>query len=302
VRVILFDVDHGFCAFILTPTGHTILIDCGKATNFSPTEYLIKSGFQPPLTKLIVSHPHDDHVEDYPRVASRLNPTMLLTQNLNWKLIKTNSGGTHETLDAFVSGKDARFSGWVPDPYYGLTLQSFMLEPNRAQQISLSINAAVNNCSIVSVVSFKGTEYSPKFLFGGDMEEAGWEELLATNREFRNAVSGTWFYFVSHHGHSSGFSTKLYDAMGKPALNLISVRHNDESRDGRYSADDFSNGWPLGGEKRKMLSTTCDGSIFIDVDQTGLPNVYTRFLPDNLEPPKPMPRSSLFPPPNRIGW
>jgi competence protein ComEC len=286
VRVILFDVDHGFCAFIQTPSGHTILIDCGKGPNFSPTEYLIKSGFQPPLTKLIVSHPHDDHIEDYPRVASRLNPTMLLTQNLNWNLIKTNSGGTHETLDAYVSGKDARFSGWVPDPFYGLTLQSFMLEPNRAQQISPSINAAVNNCSIVSVVSFTGTKYSPKFLFGGDMEEAGWEELLATNQQFRNAVSGTWFYFASHHGHSSGFSTKLYDAMGRPSLNLISVRHNDESRDGRYSEADFARGWPIGGEERKMLSTTHDGSIFIDVDSEGLPNVHTHYLPDNLEQPK----------------
>jgi hypothetical protein len=130
-----------------------------------------------------------------------------------------------------------------------------------------------------------GTKYAPKFLFGGDMEEAGWDELL-TKPDFREAVRGVWFYFASHHGHSSGFSTKLYDAMGKPVLNLISVRHNDESRDSRYSADDFSSGWPLSSETRKMLSTTCDGSIFIDVDQTGLPNVYTRFLPDNLQPAK----------------
>lgn len=167
-----------------------------------------------------------------------------------------------------------------------MALQSFWIEPNRAQQISGSINSAVNNCSIVTIASFVGTKYTPKFLFGGDMEEAGWNELLATRQDFRAAVSGTWFNCVSHHGHSSGFSTKLYDATGKPCLNLISVRHNDESRDGRYSADEFSGGWPISGEQRKMLSTTCDGSVFIDVDSEGLPNVHTLYLPDNLEQPK----------------
>jgi beta-lactamase superfamily II metal-dependent hydrolase len=289
VRIILFDVEHGFCAFIRTPNGHTILIDCGKGPNFSPTEYLLRNERCVPLSKLIVSHAHEDHIEDFPRVSARLNPSILLALNLNWNLIKAQSGtSTHESLDAYVAGKDAKFTGgWVPDPNYGMSLESFWLEPNRAQQISSSINSAVNNCSIVTVTSFAGTKYAPKFVFGGDMEEAGWEELLATRPDFREAVRGTWFYFPSHHGHSSGFSTKLYDAMGKPCLNLISVRRNDESRDSRYGGDDFSSGWPLGGETRKMLSTTNDGSIFIDVDATGMPNVYTRFLPDNLEQPKP---------------
>jgi len=285
VRVILFDVEHGFCAFIRTPNGHTILIDCGKGPNFSPTEYLLRNEICVPLSKLVVSHAHEDHIEDFRRVSARLNPSILLAHNLNWDFVKAQSGASgHESLDAYIAGKDAKFNGgWVPDPDYGMSVQSFALEPNRAQQISGSINSAVNNCSFVTVASFAGTKYAPKFLFGGDMEEAGWNELLATNPAFRQAVRGTWFYFPSHHGHSSGFSTKLYDAMGKPCLNLISVRRNDESRDGRYSEDGFALGWPVGGEQRKMLSTTHDGSIFIDVDSEGLPNVYTRFLPDNLQ-------------------
>lgn len=287
MRIILFDVEHGFCAFIKTPTGHTIMIDCGKGPNFSPTEYLLRNEVCVPLSKLIVSHAHEDHIEDFPKVSAALNPSILLATNLNWALIKENSGsGSHQCLDAYVAGKNAKFNGGpATDPNYGISLQWFWLHPNRAQQISGSICSAVNNCSIVTVASFTGTQYAPKFVFGGDMEEAGWEELLATNPAFREAVRGTWFYFASHHGHSSGFSTKLYDAMGKPVLNLVSVRHNDESRDCRYSTDEFSSGWPLGGETRKMLSTTCDGSIFLDVDGTGMPNVYTRFLPDNL--PKP---------------
>lgn len=288
MRIILFDVEHGFCAFIRAPTGHTILIDCGKGPDFSPTEYLVRNELCVPLTKLIVSHAHEDHIEDFPRVTARLTPTMLLALNLNWNLIKQQSGtSSHESLDAYITGKIATFSGGaVPDPHYGMSLQSFWIDPNRAQKISGSLNSAMNNCSIVTVASFTGTKYAPKFVFGGDMEEEGWNELLATSPAFKAAVAGTWFYFASHHGHSSGFSTKLFDAMGKPCLNLISVRHNDESRDSRYSSDEFSIGWYVGGEERKMLSTTCDGSIFIDVDAAGFPAVTTRFLPDNLEQPK----------------
>jgi beta-lactamase superfamily II metal-dependent hydrolase len=296
VRVILFDVEHGFCAFIRTPHHHTILIDCGKGPNFSPTEYLLQNGIHAPISKLIVSHAHEDHIEDFPRVSARLNPNILCGHNLNWDFIKQEMGVIlHRSLDAYVAGRNTKFNGGpVADPDYGMYLRTFSLEPQQAWQISGgSINSALNNCSLVTVASFPGTQYTPKFVFGGDMEEAGWNELLNTNAAFRDAVRGTWYYFAAHHGHTSGFSTKLFDAMGKPFLNLVSVRHRDESRDSRYSADDFSYGWPVGGEQRKMMSTTCDGSIFFDIDPTGLPYIYTRFLPDNLQSRKPVAPVSL---------
>lgn len=40
LRIILFDVEHGFCAFIRTPNGHTILIDCGKGRRMMRYRYL----------------------------------------------------------------------------------------------------------------------------------------------------------------------------------------------------------------------------------------------------------------------
>lgn len=292
MRIVLFDVDHGFCAFVKTPTGHSILIDCGKGPNFSPTEYLLKYELNPqatnPLTKAVISHPHADHIEDWPAVQTRLRPAILYSVDFNWTLIKTQGGSLvgSGTLDAYVSGKGNYSIRGVADPYFGMSLQHFGLEPNRAHAISASLNSAVNNSSVVTVVTHQGAKYQTKCVFAGDMESEGFMELLK-NSGFRQAIARTDFYFAAHHGHSSGFSTDLFEAMGKPFLNLISVRHNDESRDGRYSDDDFSAGWPVGGETRKMLSTTCDGSIFIDVDTDGQPFVYTRFLPDNLESPKP---------------
>jgi hypothetical protein len=40
MKVTVFNVEHGFCAFIKTPTNHTVLIDCGCTGAFSPALYI----------------------------------------------------------------------------------------------------------------------------------------------------------------------------------------------------------------------------------------------------------------------
>ncbi len=69
-------------------------------------------------------------------------------------------------------------------------------------------------------MTVKGTKFQEKFLFGGDMETAGWEALLK-QPGFKEAVKDIDFFIVSHHGHLSGFSEALFAAMGrKPILNI----------------------------------------------------------------------------------
>jgi beta-lactamase superfamily II metal-dependent hydrolase len=289
LRIILFDVEHGFCAFIRTPTGHTLLVDCGKAPNFSPVEYIRKhelagtvafNGRQ--LTKLIITHPHEDHIGDIERLMRDMPPAIIMRQQFNWDYVKGKlaTPGSYGCLDTYSSWQ-ATYNAPAADPHYGVKIEVFHLTPNEAQAISNSSNSTVNNSSLVVVVSFIGTQYRSKYLFAGDMEEAGWSELLK-RPSFRTAVGETNFYFAAHHGHTSGFSTELFAAIGKPLLNLVSVTSCDESHDDRYSSDDFSLGYPVEGETRKMLSTRCDGAICIDVDATGLPTVRTRHLPENL--------------------
>lgn len=292
LRIILFDVEHGFCAFIRTPTGHTLLVDCGKAPNFSPIQYIREhelAGTVPfngrQLTKLIITHPHEDHIEDIERLMRDMPPAIIMRQQFNWDFVKGKvaKSGSYACLDAYSSWQ-ATYTGPAADPAYGLKLEVFCLAPNEAQAISQSNNATVNNSSLVVVVSFEGTQYRSKYLFAGDMEEAGWIELLK-RQSFRTAAAETNFYFAAHHGHTSGFSTDLFTAMGKPLLNLVSVTSCDESHDDRYSSDDFALGYQVERENRKMLSTRCDGAICIDVDATGLPTVRTRHLPENLVKP-----------------
>jgi len=289
MRVIVFDVQHGFCAFVKSPTGHTLLIDCGRGELFSPVEYILAhelkdtvsyDGF--PLTQLIVSHPHDDHIEDIHRVTTKLQPAILYRQRYDWDEVKQPDVATdeYENLDHYAQWQRTYNAPVVNPPDWGIDIQTFRLTPDEAKEVDEA--KFINNSSIVVVVTFKGTRFSEKFVFGGDVEEGAWTALLE-RQSFKDAVAGADFFVDPHHGHSSGFSAAVLDAMGRPILNIISAHSRDESVDSRYSKEEYALGTTFNGEKRRMLSTRKDGSIFIDVTEEGKFLIRTFHLIPNLE-------------------
>lgn len=287
-RVIVFDVQHGFCAFVKSPTGCTLMIDCGKGDDFSPVNYILKhelgdatphNGYK--LTKVIVTHPHDDHIEDIANLKSNLSPAILQRQRYNWEAIKAPDADSdeYENLDLYAAWQATYSEPVKVEPNWGMQIQTFFLTPDEAYKLDKA--KYVNNSSIVTLVTIVGTKFSEKFLFGADVEQVGWDALLKQDG-FKKAVRDVDFYIAPHHGHSSGFSTALYDAMGsKPFLNLVSVHSRDEHLDSRYSSTDFARGVEFGSEKRYMLSTRRDGSIFVDVNAEGKFSVYTETLRPN---------------------
>jgi beta-lactamase superfamily II metal-dependent hydrolase len=279
-RLIIFDVDHGFCAFVKSPTGQTLMIDCGRKEPFSPVVYLIENELNGArLTQLIVSHPHDDHIDDIEYVTSKLPPLILQRQLYDWEKVK-EAECDYENLDHY-SAWQARYIFPAPAIDWGMDIKVFKLTPTEAQ--ALNQNNWINNSGLVVVVTITGTtgrKFSEKFVFGADVESDGWIELLK-NQNFKRAIAAADFYIASHHGHSSGFSTELYDAMGKPFLNLISVTSGDDHIDSRYGSADYARGADVNGEKRYSLTTRTDGSIFIEVNDEGRFSTSTACLEDN---------------------
>src|SRR5690348_15154746 len=96
MRVIVFDVQHGFCAFVKSPTGHGMLIDCGRGDAFSAVKYVIDHELPTcaphdgkRLTALLISHPHDDHIADIERLVKLCPPSILHRQRYTWEEVKT---------------------------------------------------------------------------------------------------------------------------------------------------------------------------------------------------------------------
>ena len=153
----------------------------------------------------------------------------------------------------------------------------FFLTPDEA--IEIDDEKFINNSSIVTVATVTGSKYTEKFLFGGDMETAGWEALLdKDNGRLRKAVKDTDFFITSHHGHKSGFSEELYKAMGKPLLNIVSIHRGDEKIDTRYSQEEYAKGIGPENNKRRCLTTRQDGSITVTVSADGKFSVTSEHL------------------------
>lgn len=98
LKVIVFNVEHGSCAFIKSPTGRTMFIDCGKATNFSPIRYVVNNELSDCIdegsyyfTKFVLSHPHGDHLEDIDALIDYPPRLMFRQDSYDWGKVKESN-------------------------------------------------------------------------------------------------------------------------------------------------------------------------------------------------------------------
>ncbi len=268
-RIWIFDVEHGAMVFVRSSAGPTLVLDCGKAQFFSPTRYICANELTDaernsayPITQLVVSHPHDDHIEDIDEFTKRLKPQITYRQQYDWTDVKAQSGGDYLNLDRWSSFQ-AAYNQPVPQVYWG-PVQFSHKYLSVAQAQSLNQSKYINNSSIVTVVQIG----SFKLTFPGDLEADGWEALL--NWEvFREAISGTSVFVTSHHGHSSGYTPRIFEAMGRPWFNISSIHHGDMNIAAEYSLEQSAKGVKWNGVDRRSFTTRKDGSCLISVSDTG---------------------------------
>jgi beta-lactamase superfamily II metal-dependent hydrolase len=290
--VIVFNVGRGLCVAIQTPSSRLVLIDCGNSDDFSPVswlaerknEYQARNGYA--LTKLFITHPHNDHIADIEKITNLLPPSIILRQaDPDWTRVLSGSRPT-QALNHYREHYcpphycEQILPDQLPDWGDGMTLTSYSISPETSARISSSDNSYVNNLSFVTILRYRG--YT--FAFMGDNESEGLDALLAARPALRNEVGlqrtgggctigGVNFLIAPHHGHSSGFCTNWFQLTGPTKmLNVVCERtagpHEDTSRvaiDSRYSSPMFSSAQNR--EQRRMVSTRSDGHIFITVDQ-----------------------------------
>ena len=268
MKVIIFNVEHGFCAFVRSPNGCGLMIDCGCTDTFSPVKFLLKyerDSLKPViqgtktylLTKLIISHPHDDHVQDIENIIKHFEPSKLQRRGgFVWEEIKrAGSGKDYANLDMYSNWQTKYKGEAAPIDWGGMSVK---VGPSLSIDQAKALGEAdfVNNTSIPVFLEYGGI----KFAFPGDLMESGWKKLLQDD-SFRANLAGTNVFIASHHGHTSGFCAEAFKVMGNPNVCVISAHKRDESVDPRYSSSDFVKGIMLNGEPRYRLTTRYDGSI-----------------------------------------
>ena len=275
LKVIVFNVERGLCVFARTPTGYGVMIDCGRSRDFSPAAWIAKheapwltpwSGHS--LYKLIVTHPHDDHVEDIETVKRLLPPAVLSRhKDYDWQAV-LNPPDCDPSLNArnYYQWQQTYSHPITSSPDLGLQLQTFALSPAEAAAINANSQQLLNNSSYVTILTYqpRGVTQAWKVVVAGDNETAGWQKLLGKTA-FREAILGADFYVTAHHGHKSGFAPELFQVMGKPILNITSERSGDTSG---FDYGPYATGAIIEGVSRSHLTTRWDEHITLTLKDT----------------------------------
>lgn len=134
LTVMIWDVDHGSAAYIKTPNGKHIAIDLGvgdmsSGKEFSPLRHLKDNYAVTKLDKLVITHPHRDHLDDIGNV-SLVSPRFLRVErdisdehiNKGNKPKDKDILGKYKTL---LEEYKPSTGGTTSTPDWGCTLQHF---------------------------------------------------------------------------------------------------------------------------------------------------------------------------------
>jgi len=115
-----------------------------------------------------------------------------------------------------------------------------------------------NNLSLVSFVHYDGMG----IVFSGDIEKAGWRELLK-NISFREHLSRVNIFIASHHGRESGYCAAVFNYC-QPDIIVISDKEIVyETQKQQYAQHASGLLWDGGPHRRYVLTTRSDGMITI---------------------------------------
>jgi len=263
----IFNIGRGFCCFIRSPTNETLLIDCGCRDDFSPANYIYnhllrnnERNAEYKISKLVITHPHEDHIEDIEKVHELLNPRLLQGRDYEWNNIKEPELD-YEELDYYSKMKDEIYTKTVPHEDLGINLNHYYPSMNKAREIDSSNQAFLNNTSILSTIQYSGK----KFLFTGDIQIEMWEVLLEDTK-FLDFIENTKIFIAPHHGLDSAFSPELLRKI-KPWISLISERSRENPNSG-YSSEEYFSGITYKDERRRSF-TTRRGTIYVEVREDG---------------------------------
>lgn len=260
----IFDVAHGFCAYVVADNGNTLLIDCGHndQTKFYPSDYLLAVGCVG-IHRFFVTNYDEDHVSGLPRLrqSSERIPIHILHWNRSitvdqLRALKRQGGPLGSGITALLG----MMSGYVqpvisPPEYPNLEYAVFCNSYPEFQD--------TNNLSLVVFLHYPGIS----IIFPGDLERPGWGRLLE-QEPFRRHLQRVKIFVASHHGRKDGFAPEVFEIC-KPEIVIIS----DEAK--QYETQEHTYGNYATGitwnqtDARKVLTTRKDGMLTITNRQGG---------------------------------
>ncbi|HJV60463.1 MAG TPA: hypothetical protein VJ743_05920 [Albitalea sp.] len=263
----IFDVDHGQCALLTIPTPagvKRVLIDCGHAVSLNgspwyPGQHLQGLGVKW-IDLLIATNYDEDHMSGFPDLKARdigigciLGNPSVSPEAIAHLKSEDGMGPGIEELAAVLAVRRGMQWAQVPPIIPGVDL-SWFWNP-------YPFFDDENNLSLVALLNIRGIT----FMFPGDMERKGFDNMLRTCAPFRNAVAAVNVLVAPHHGRENGICPDMFDEHGcNPNIVVISddyKQYNTQETTGYYSRKVKGITWFRDGGARYVLTTRRDGEV-----------------------------------------
>jgi len=256
MRFEILNVEHGFCAYATGADGGTILVDCGHGAANRPSLLLPSRGIAS-VRRLVVTNFDEDHISDLVNLRRQVD-IEVLTRNptLTSAQLRTLKAPPISPAMSELLGMMDSYSGPVAPAQLeplGIRMWNFHNEYPRFSD--------TNNLSLLTFIDVGGVS----FVLGGDLERAGWLELLK-NPHVQGLLGRVRVFVASHHGRESGYCKEVFNYCN-PNLIVVSdgsIQYDTQKMAAVYAkhatGEMFS--CPSGNEIRKVVSTRCDGNIF----------------------------------------
>lgn len=297
MKLIIFDVGNAFCSLVSSPNGYGLMVDCGSNEDkenpidairryrnwLKLRSYVTRQGISYPLGLLHITHPDEDHVRNAVRIKKELTPYLM--HKTKWEEFPDGTDIYNEyrtLLDNCYRGSNPEVIDWGFDinKTFSIPIEVVRNNPKLKDKVR-------NNSSILRYLSYNDV----KILYTGDLESAGWDWLIANDRDFVQTIrNGVDILIAPHHGHKSGFPKALLDIIGNVKM-VIHSKDSEAGKDGTDVASQYSNyaygavynvidGTPREG---KVLTTRSNGNIFIEIKESAF-EVWTEQASSNHKP------------------
>ena len=259
MRFEILNVDHGFCAYGQGSDGRVLLFDCGHSDSIRPSQYLPARGISV-VQRFFVMNYDEDHISDLLAVRRNLD-VRILTRNSSLTSSQVRSLKTLpispsmnellrmiDTYNAGVNVWDLESAGFRVTFFHN----------------NYPVFTDTNNLSLLVFL-----EVGKKvFALAGDLERAGWLELLK-NPDVRTLLGYVNVFVASHHGRESGYCKEVFDYCS-PSLIVMSdgpIQYDTQKMASTYGNNASGEYLVSGGtqEFRKVVTTRKDGNIFWDI-------------------------------------
>jgi beta-lactamase superfamily II metal-dependent hydrolase len=298
LQIWFLNVGHGDCSYIELPNGARMMIDCGGAQNWASKllKYYevtkikkpVRTGYA--LDKLVISHPHGDHLSDIAAIHDEIGFYLLRgnykdfiddidLKNIDYR--KRNSEAVKKFVEVvksytgqYVAAED-RVEGCKP-----------LCTVKHRRFLSFEKGMDLNELSWFTSFEIGGQ----KVLYTGDMTAEGVNKILKSNmaNEFKSFVKGTTILKVPHHGRENGCSEEMFEAFGEePLLCIASDKVLDEQNEGTSNIDWYKERTSektvqIDGVKQKrfVLTTRKDKDINLSISNSGNIEIKTNVFKD----------------------